>query len=71
MYCKLKELMAAKNISQQELARETGLSPATVGKLYRNQANRTDFNTLTVLGEYFNLSSINELLDYVKEQSND
>ena len=62
--CKLKNLMDAKEISQLELAEKTGLAPSTIGRLYRNQISRVDIATLTVLGEYFNLNSISEIIEY-------
>lgn len=52
------------DISQQKLAEETGLAPSTIGKLYRNQANRVDMNTLDTLCKYFNVSSLTDLLEY-------
>ena len=62
--CKLKELMVAKEINQLELAEKTGLAPSTIGRLYRNQVSRIDTTTLIALGEFFNLNSVNELIEY-------
>lgn len=60
--CKLKELMDREGISQLQLAEKTGLSPATVGKLYRDQFERIDKNTLIRLCKYFNVG-IADLLE--------
>jgi transcriptional regulator with XRE-family HTH domain len=64
--CKLKELMDTQGISQLELSERTGLAPTTIGRLYRNQASRFDVSTLEKLAEYFQLTSITELLELKK-----
>ena len=56
--------MVAKDINQLELADKTGLAPSTIGRLYRNQVSRIDTATLIALGEFFNLNSVNELIEY-------
>jgi transcriptional regulator with XRE-family HTH domain len=66
MFCKLKELMDEKGISQLELSEKTGLAPTTIGRLYRNQASRFDVSTLEKLAEYFQLSTVTELLEFKK-----
>ncbi|WP_256091112.1 helix-turn-helix transcriptional regulator [Nostoc sp. KVJ20] len=63
MICKLKQLMEAENLTQTAVVEATGLSPATIGKLYRNQVGRFDENTVKSLCKFFNLKSINELLE--------
>ncbi|MEH2067860.1 MAG: helix-turn-helix transcriptional regulator [Nostoc sp.] len=65
MICKLPQLMEQKGINQKQLADQTGLSPTTVSKLYRNQLDRFDKKTITKLCDYFGCKSINELLEIV------
>ncbi|MBE9085782.1 helix-turn-helix transcriptional regulator [Tolypothrix sp. LEGE 11397] len=61
--CKLKELMDEKGISQLELSEKTGLAPTTIGRLYRNQSSRFDVSTLEKLADFFQLTTITELLE--------
>ena len=63
LICKLPELTAKKGISQKRLAEETGLSPTTISKLYRNHIDRFDQRTLLVLCEYFGCKSLGELIE--------
>jgi putative transcriptional regulator len=63
----LAKLMESAGVDQKTLAMETGLSPATVGKLYRGHFNRIDNHTVTVLCKWFRLSSIAELIEIVWE----
>ena len=51
--CKLKELMNNKGLNQSQLSKATGLSPATVGNLYRNRFSRIDIDTLETLCKHF------------------
>ncbi len=67
--CKLRSLMEDKHITQLTLAENTGLAPSTIGRLYRNQVNRIDVQTVAVLCDFFNLSSISELIEIKKEAS--
>ena len=55
MFCRLAVLMAEKNpqLSQRQLATETGLSPTTVHRLFTNKFERVDTNTVEVLCSYF------------------
>jgi len=62
VHCKIKELMDAKGIKQAHLAESTGLSPTTVGKLYRNQFERIDKATLITLCRFFQVG-ISELFE--------
>lgn len=55
--------MDAQNVTQLSVAEATGLSPATIGKLYRNQISRFDENTVKALCVYFGLKSISDLLE--------
>lgn len=63
MISKLPKLMASRGLDQKTLAAETGLSPTTVGKIYRNQFNRIDNHTVTTLCMYFGLKTISDLIE--------
>jgi len=54
MFCRLAVLMAEKDprLSQRQLAKETGLSPTTVHRLFTNQFERVDVNTIEVICHY-------------------
>lgn len=60
---KLPALMTSKDLDQKTLAHFTGLSPTTVGKVYRGQFNRIDNNTVMVLCLYFELKTISQLIE--------
>ena len=55
MFCRLAVLMAEKDplLSQRQLAKDTGLSPTTVHKLFTNKFERVDAHTVETLCEYF------------------
>lgn len=53
MICKLKELMKEAGVNQFQLSKATGLSPTTVGNLYRNRFTRVDVTTLETLCKHF------------------
>lgn len=55
MHCKLAVLMADKDarLSQKRLAEETGLGLMTVRRLFYNEFNRVDANTVETLCDYF------------------
>ncbi len=55
VFCRLADLMAEKDpqLSQRQLAEETGLSPTTVHRLFTNKFGRVDTNTIEVLCSYF------------------
>jgi DNA-binding Xre family transcriptional regulator len=63
MICKLPHLMETFGINQKQLAAATGLSPTTISKLYRNQLDRFDKNTVLKLCEFFGCKSISELIE--------
>lgn len=65
---KLPELMAAADINQKDLAAATGLSPTTVGKLYRGHFNRIDNDTVTTLCKYFRLTTLDQLIEVIWEE---
>ena len=55
MICKLKNLMEERGLSQKALAEATGISPTTVGKLYRSEFSRIDNNTTITLCKFFDV----------------
>ena len=58
----LPALMEARGLSQKTVAADTGLSPTTVGKFYRNQIDRFDKKTVEVLCEYFQCTKLDDLI---------
>lgn len=68
LICKLRQLCEARGLTQMQLSKDTGLSPSTVGKLYRNTVTRIDENTILTLCKYFNLNGLEELLQIEKEK---
>jgi DNA-binding Xre family transcriptional regulator len=64
---KLPDLMKEKGVDQKTVAAATGLSPTTVGKLYRNHFDRIDNHTVTELCKYFGLRRLDDLLELVWE----
>ncbi len=66
--CKLKQLMDERGLNQLKLSQETGLSPTTIGNLYRNQVlRRIDCDTAEVLMDYFGLRTLSDLYERQKE----
>ncbi len=63
MISKLPKLMESKGVDQKTLSYLTGLSPTTVGKVYRGQFSRIDNHTIKTLCLYFGLKTISELID--------
>ncbi|MGH7999940.1 MAG: helix-turn-helix domain-containing protein [Brasilonema sp.] len=55
LFCRLAVLMAEKNpqLSQRQLAKETGLDITIVNRLYTNNFSRVDVSTVEVLCNYF------------------
>jgi DNA-binding Xre family transcriptional regulator len=68
MISKLPELMEKRGIDQKTLAAKSGLSPTTVGKLYRGHFDRIDNHTVTTLCRFFELKSINQLIEIKWEE---
>ena len=68
MICKLKALMDAQEVDQKTVAKKTGLSPTTVGKLYRGHFNRIDNHTVMSLCKFFQLKTISELIEIQWEE---
>lgn len=65
--CKLKQIMDEQGLTQIQVADATGLSPTTVGKLYRNQFERIDKDTLMALCKFFR-KGIGDLFEVVFEE---
>ena len=65
--CKLKHLMEEQGLNQTQVADATGLSPTTVGKLYRNQFERIDKDTLMALCKFFR-RGIGDLFEVIFEE---
>ncbi|MDJ0727265.1 MAG: helix-turn-helix transcriptional regulator [Prochloraceae cyanobacterium] len=65
IYCRLAVLMAEKNpqLSQRQLALETGLGVTTINRLFRNDFTRVDTNTIEILCSYFDCD-INHLFTF-------
>ena len=59
----LPDLIAAKGMTQQQLAYLSGLSPTTIGKIYRGHFDRIDNHTVSSLCKFFGLKSISQLID--------
>jgi DNA-binding Xre family transcriptional regulator len=67
---KLPDLMLSREgLDQKTLSAQTGLSPTTVGKMYRGHFDRIDNHTVTTLCKYFGLKSISELIEIEWEET--
>ena len=53
--CRLKEFLDRNELTQQKFAADAGLSPTTVGQLYRNAFLRLDNGTIETVCGYFNV----------------
>ena len=55
MFCRLAVLMAEKDpqLSQRQLAKETGLDITTINRLFTNNFSRVDVGTVEILCNYF------------------
>ncbi len=62
---RLKELRKAKNISQLKLAMELGMNQNSISR-YETGEREADYQTLTALADYFNVS-----IDYLLERTDD
>ena len=60
---KLPALMEKRGVDQKTVAAQTGLSPTTVGKLYRNHFDRIDNHTVTTLCKYFGCKKLDDLIE--------
>lgn len=67
MKSRLPELMERAKVDQKTLAARTGLSPTTVGKVYRNHFRAIDTHTVLALMQYFSLTSLDDLFEVVRE----
>jgi DNA-binding Xre family transcriptional regulator len=64
---KLPALMEKRGVDQKTVAAATGLSPTTVGKLYRSHFDRIDNHTVVQLCKYFGLRKLDDLIEIVWE----
>lgn len=64
---KLPALMKEKGVDQKTVAAATGLSPTTVGKLYRSHFDRIDNHTVIQLCRYFQIRNLDDLIEIVWE----
>jgi putative transcriptional regulator len=64
---KLPQLMEERQINQKTLAAQTGLSPTTVGKMYRGHFDRIDNHTIIKLCKFFGLTKLDDLIELVLE----
>ncbi len=55
MKCRLRVLMAEREITQAKLRESIGLGSHTISKLYNNRFDRVDRETVEKLCEYFNV----------------
>lgn len=67
MKSKLPALMKEKGVDQKTVAAATGLSPTTVGKLYRSHFDRIDNHTVIQLCRYFKIKKLDDLIEIVWE----
>ncbi|MCC5641290.1 helix-turn-helix transcriptional regulator [Nostoc sp. CHAB 5844] len=67
MFCRLAVLMAEKDpqLSQRQLARDTGLDVTTINRLFTNNFSRVDVSTVETLCNYFgrNVGDLFEMRD--------
>ncbi|TBR58212.1 XRE family transcriptional regulator [Mastigocladus laminosus UU774] len=54
--CKLRDYMDKQDLTQQEVAARTGLSPTIIGRLYHNRFSRLDNQTVIKICKLFNVS---------------
>ncbi len=71
--CKLRDMMAEKELKQFEVAIATKLSPTIIGNLYHNQFRRIDCKTAEKLCRYFGceFGDLFKLIDPPSESSAD
>lgn len=64
MYCRLAVLMAEKDpqLSQRQLAKDTGLDLTTINRLFTNKFSRVDVGTIETLCNYFD-RNVGDLLE--------
>jgi putative transcriptional regulator len=56
MKCRLRVLMAEKDLTQQDLVKQLGMGSHTISKLYNNSFKRVDRDTVEKLIDYFQCS---------------
>ena len=59
---KVKELMEKKQLSQNKVSQDTGITRQTIGRLYNNNCEMVQIKTLEALTEYFDCE-VGDLFD--------
>jgi putative transcriptional regulator len=67
---KLQELIDAKEISQRELSRETGIRHPSIQEMCKNETKRLPLDNLVKLCEYFNVG-ITDIIEIVDTEKGD
>ena len=62
--CHLARMMGEKKLKVMDVARETGLNRNTVTLLYKETAQRVDFETIERLCSYFSCK-VGDLFEYI------
>ena len=66
IHCKLSILMGEKRYKIQDIHTKTGLSRTTISKLYHDNMERVDYETLNKLCTLFNCK-IGDILEYTND----
>ena len=53
LFCKLKDLMDARGVTQNSLSKAIGVSNNTINRLYNNNFQRIDVHTIELISIYF------------------
>lgn len=64
--CHLARMMGEHKLKITDVARETGLHRNTISLLYKETAQRVDFETLEALCKYFKCG-VGDLLEFIDE----
>lgn len=65
--CYLSRILGERRISQRELSRMTGLSTATINKIYNETWTRIDRETMMKLCKALNIG-VGDLFEYIPEE---
>lgn len=64
---KLGDIIKEKGLLQKDVAKETGLRPATISKYANGHVSIYDIKTLEKLMEFFKFDSLDQLIEVVKD----
>ncbi len=64
---KLSRVMGDRRVNMLQMSRDTGIGRSTLHRLYHNQAERVDFQTLDTICEYLDCE-ITDVLVRVKDE---